>query len=263
MRTATLKTRGQSALFAGLVLAVVTPLFRLGVLVPTGYANAVANAAAARNYAPLLEWSAGHSALVAITAALDVLPFAAIIVLPYTLRRVVFGEAGRVAQWIGIAGLALFIVMGIIDLVLLVSATNQFAGADSALQGAVGGSYRLNAIGAGLVNNVLGSLLMTIWLVMVNIPLARLGGFERWVGFAGVTGAAIYGAAALLALFDPQQALGAVIGSAIGWFGFWLILVGILLLQRAPYLGEDAETALGESDADTMGGESGDQGASS
>lgn len=245
MRTALFRSRGQAALFAGIVLALVLPLVRLAALIPTGYDIAAQASSSTRNYAPLLAWAAAHAPLVVVTAALGALPFILILPLPYTLRRAVFGATGRAAQWVALAGIALLALLAIADLVLLLAYGQQYAGAASGAQGTIGASYRFIAIGAALIANVLGGTLLTIWLVVLNLPLARLEGFERIVGFIGILSAALFGATALLSLFDPQQPQGAIVGTAQGAFGAWLILAGALLIQRAPQLGEEA----GEQDA--------------
>ncbi len=236
MTAAIIRSRGQAAIFAGIILALVVPLFRLGALVPTGYADAIAQSAAIKDYSPLLSWAGGHLSLVVVTALLQALPFVVIVALPYTLRRVVFGADGRVAQAIGLAGITVNALFALIDLITLVAFARQFVPHTSF----IGVRFRDTAITEALISNVLGGILLTVWLVILSLPMARIDGLERWVGFAGVLGAALFGAGALLTLYNPSQPVGSVVGSAQGWFGAWLILVGVLLIRRAPALGDEA-----------------------
>ena len=240
MRSFQIRARGQSALFAGGVLALFIPFYALAVLLPSGYAQAQASSHSG-NYAPLLQWTNGHVGLAIAYSLIEALPLVSILVLPYTLRRVVQGEGGRIAQWIGIAGLAIVAFMILLNLALLLSAAQQYAHAASAsASAAIGANFRIVAVNESLIADILGDGLLAVWLWMVSWPLARLPGLERAVGFVGLAGAALFGASGLLVAFDPQQTYQTVVGTASGWFGLWLALVGVLLIQRAPLLGDDA-----------------------
>lgn len=241
MNIAYIRARGQAAQLAGWWLALFVPFFYLGALAVSGYGAAATAAVTARppTYAPLVAWASGHLALVVIFPLFQVVPLLLIIALPATLRRVVQGEGGRAAQWLGAAGIALLALFAIVDLITLGQAALAFGGADATARGAIGAQYRITAITVSLVANVLCGLLLALWLLLINFPLARVGGRETIVGFVGVAGAAFFGAAALLVAFNPQQPISGLVGTAQGWLGVWLILVGTLLVRRAPLLGDD------------------------
>jgi hypothetical protein len=236
-----IRSRGQAALFAGFLLLVFIPIFSLLDLLPSGYAQAQHDSFA-HSYTPLLQWANGHLGLVAAYTILEAIPLLSILALPYTLRRAVHGERGRVAQWLGVAGLILIAAMILINLAFLVSATQQYAQAsDAAARATAGTNYRTIAITESLISDVVGGLLISAWLWLINFPLARLPGFERFTGLVGLAISALFGATALLVIYDPQQTYQALAGTTHGGLGLWLGLVGILLIQRAPQLGAEAE----------------------
>jgi hypothetical protein len=235
MRTFQIRSRGQIALFAGIWLVAFVPFFQFGALVAHGYAKAIAQSAAANNFAPLVLWAHTNLGLAIAYPIIEVVPLVLIIRLPELLQTVTYGErGGRVGQWCGVAGLALIALVTLVNMVQLVSAAQQIAPAN---QMVVGAHFRIAAIVASLIADILGDVLLLIWLISVNVPLVRIGGFERVIGIVGVLSAALFAATAGLVIFNPQQSQGAIAGSSLALFGLWLILTGFLLIQRAPALG--------------------------
>ncbi len=159
----------------------------------------------------------------------------------------VFGESGKASQWFGLAGLVTLLIFAVVDLTLLVAAAHNYASSGATSRGIIGANFRITAIGEGLVANILAGAALSIWLVMLGIPLARLDGLERICGFISVAVAAIFGASALLEIYDPQQPQGAFVGTAHGALGLWLILIGVLLVRRSPLLGSEAAEGKAES----------------
>lgn len=235
MRTFQIRSRGQIALFTGIWLVAFVPFFQYGALVSHGYATAVAHSASFGNFWPLVQWAHGNLGLAIAYAIIEVVPLLLIIRLPAMLQSVTYGDTrGRVGQWCGVAGLALIALVTLISMVQLVSAAQQITTAN---QMAVGANFRVAAIVDSLIADILGNLLLLIWLISVNVPLVRIGGFERVIGIVGVLSAALFAATAGLVIFNPQQSQGAIAGSSLALFGLWLILTGFLLIQRAPALG--------------------------
>jgi hypothetical protein len=235
MRTFQIRSRGQLAIFAGIWLLAFVPFFQLGALLPQGYASATQQSAQANNYAPLVAWAAHHLGLAIAFPIIEIIPLVLVVRLPELLRSVIYGDGrGHVGQWCGVAGLVVIAAVTVLDMLQLVGAAHQLAQGD---QSAIGASFRFSAILASLIANIVGGVLLAIWLVSVNVPLVRLGGFERVVGIVGVLGAALFAATAGLIAFNPQQPQGALAGSALALFGLWLILTGVLLTRRAAALG--------------------------
>jgi hypothetical protein len=235
MLTFQIRSRGQIALFAGIWLVAFVPFFQYGALVAHGYATAVAQSAAQSNFAPLVWWAHANLGLAIAYPIIEILPLVLIIRLPAMLQSVIYGErGGRVGQWCGFAGLALIALVTLINMVQLASAAQQITPTN---QMAVGANFRIAAIVASLIADILGDLLLMIWLVSVSVPLVRISGFERVIGIVGVLSAALFAATAGLVLFNPQQSQSAIAGSSLALFGLWLILTGFLLIQRAPALG--------------------------
>ncbi len=239
MRTFQIRSRGQIALFAGIWLLAFVPFFLFGALYPTGYGHAIAAAAAQANYAPLVAWASQHPGLTIAFPIIEMLPLVALVRLPEMLHSVIYADQrGRIGQWCGVAGLVVLALVTLVSMIQLVAAAHQFAGASADGQSAIGANFRVVAITESLVADILGSILMTIWLVSVSVPLVRLGGYERVIGGVGVLSAALFAATAGLVAFNPQQPQGAIAGTALALFGVWLILTGVLLIRRAPALGQ-------------------------
>lgn len=239
MSSAQLRARGQATLFAGIWLFAFIPFFQFGALQSTGYGSAAQASAQGRNYAPLLAWAAGHPALVVIFPLLEALPLIIVLSLPLTLQRIVFGNEreGRVGRWCGMAGLLLAALVTLLDMGIFVGTMRQYVGASAATRSVIGANFRATAITESLVVDILGFLLIAIWQVSVSMPLARLEGLERLAGFAGIASAAVLLATGGLVLFNPQQAQGALAGTALALFGVWLAVTGYLLWQRSDALG--------------------------
>ncbi len=236
-----IRSRGQAALFAGFLLFIFIPIFSFLDLLPSGYAQAQHDSFA-HSYTPLLQWADSHLGLVIVYSILEAIPLLSILALPYTLRRAVHGERGRVAQWLGVAGLIVVAAMILINVAFLVGAAQQYTQAGSAaVRATIGNDYRATAITESLISDVVGGLLLSAWLWLINFPLARLPGFERVVGLLGLAVSALFGATALLVIYDPQQTYQALAGTTHGCLGLWLGLVGILLIRRAPLLGAEPE----------------------
>jgi hypothetical protein len=247
MRTFQIRTRGQTALFAGIWLFAFVPFFALGALQTTGYGTATAHSAALNNYAPLVQWANAHLALVLAFPIIQVIPLILVIRLPEMLQSIIDENKGTVGRWCGVAALTLVALMTIINMLQLVAAARGYTPASAST---IGANFRTAAIIDSLIADILGSLLFTVWLIAVNVPLVRLGGFERVIGIVGVLNAAMFAATAGLVLYNPQQPQGPLAGTAFAVFGLWLFLIGQLLTRRAPALGEpiagEAETAVGE-----------------
>ena len=239
-----IRARGQSALFAGAMLLLFIPFFSLTTLTPSGFATAQQMAFRASNDAPLLAWASAHLGLLIVFPLLETIPLISILVLPYALRRIVFGEGGAASQWVGIAGLVVTAFTILLNLALELGAAQQFNAASAADRAAIGASYWITAGNEALFADILGGVLLAAWLWMVSFPLARMTGYERWVGVAGLIGAAIFGSSAALVAFNPRETHTALVGAALGYFGLWLGMVGYLLIIRAIALGSpDAPTA--------------------
>jgi hypothetical protein len=242
MRAYEVRSRGQGATFAGVWLVLVVPFFQLGALLPRGYGDAAAAAARAANAAPLLAWANHNVALVIIFSLIEVIPLIFVLRLPALLRSVIYADpkGGRVGQWCGIIGLGLISAVTLVNLVLLVAAASQYTSANAH---ALGSSFRFTSIAESMVANILGGLLLAIWLISANVPLVRIGGLERIIGIVGIVSAALFAGVAGLILFNPQQSQGAIAGTSMALFGAWLFVVGLLLIRRAPLLGEEIKEA--------------------
>jgi hypothetical protein len=233
-----LRGRGQTTIFAGVWLALFVPFFQVGAL-GQSYSSAAQAAFSHQNDAPLLLWATQHLGLVIVFPLIEVLPLALALGLPALLRDIVLGGKGRVTQWMGLVGLGLFVAVTLVDLVVLFALAEQFAHAGSAAQQiSLGTTYRDIAVAESLIADVVGGVLIALWLGSVSVPLARLPGFERAVGIIGIIGAAIFAATAVLAAYAPTDSHRAFVGTALGWFGLWLALLGYLIVQRAPLLVE-------------------------
>lgn len=245
MRTFQIRSRGQIAVFAGGWLFAFVPFFEIGALQTTGYASATAASAGANppTYAPLLAWASGHLGLVIAFPLIQIIPLILVLRLPELLQSVIDGEKGRIGRWCGVAGLALVAVVSLVNLIQIVVAAQQYAHATVSMQSTMGANYRVTAITASLIADLLGGVLLTIWLVSVNAPLVRLGGYERVIGLFGILVAALFAATAGLVAFNPQQPQGTLAGSAMAAFGLWLALTGQLLIRRAPALGQPLDVA--------------------
>src|SRR5271165_3354050 len=79
MPAALIRARGQAALFAGCLLGVFLPFFRIGALTATGYDSAAALSASTKNYGPLLQWTSQHLALAVVFTVLQIIPIAVIL----------------------------------------------------------------------------------------------------------------------------------------------------------------------------------------
>ena len=238
IRTYQIRSRGQIALFAGIWLLVFVPFFEVGALQTTGYASAAASSAAHANDAPLLAWASQHLGLVIAFPVIEIIPLLLVIRLPALLQSILDEQRGRIGRWCGMAGLVLVVLITLVNLVQLVVAAHQYGSTLMNSLSTIGANYRFTAIFDSLIANILGSLLLLIWLISVNMPLVRLGGYERAVGIVGVLSAALFAATAGLVAFNPQQPQGTVAGSAMAVFGLWLALIGQLLIRRAPALGQ-------------------------
>jgi hypothetical protein len=248
MRMFQIRSQGQAALFAGILLLVIIPFFQLGALLPSGFADASVKSDAAANFAPLVAWATGHLGLVIAFPIVQAVPLLLILRLPGLLRGVIFDDGkGRVAMIAGVAALAGVAVVTILNMAFLVAAAQHYAQAGAAGQSAIGGQIRFVSITESLIANVLGGIAFALWLVGMNVALVRLGGFERAVGIVGIISAAVFAATAGLILYNPQQPQGALAGTSLASLGLWLILTGLLLVRRAPALGAEIDEAPMES----------------
>jgi hypothetical protein len=240
MRAYQVRSRGQGATFAGIWLVLVVPFFQLGALLPRGYSDAAAASARAGNSASLVAWANHNVVLVIIFSLIEVIPLIFVLRMPALLRDVIYADPqrGRVGQWCGIAGLAVISLVTLVNLVLLFAAASQYTAAKAT---ALGASFRFTSIAESMTANILGGVLLAIWLVSANAPLFRIGGLERIVGGIGIVSAALFAAVAGLILFNPQQSQGAIAGTSMALFGAWLFITGLLLIRRAPALGEEVD----------------------
>lgn len=235
------RSRGQAAFFAGVWLAIFVPFFGIGALGPTGFITAQQVSFATRNYAPLLMWTHQHIALAGIYSLVEVLPFLIIVALPKTLRIIIHGDrGGTVAQWLGMGGIVLFAGITVLNAALLVGTSWQIASASANIQAIVGADFRITSINLSIVADVVGGLLLALWLWLINFPLIRLAGMERIIGLGGLISAALYAATASLVAYDPQQTHQTLVGITLGIFGIWLGGVGFLLMRRSLLLGSDS-----------------------
>ena len=237
MRTFQIRSRGQIALFAGIWLLVFVPFFEVGALQTAGYASAAASSATHANDAPLLVWVSQHLGLVIAFSLIEIIPLLLVIRLPEMLQSILDAQRGRIGRWCGVAGLVLVALITLVNVVQLVVVAQHIGQSSAMAQSTIGANYRFTAIYASLIADIFGSLLLLIWLISVNVPLVRIGGYERGVGIVGVVSAALFAATAGLVAFNPQQPQGTVVGSAMAVFGLWLALIGQLLIRRAPALG--------------------------
>ncbi|MBA3825208.1 MAG: hypothetical protein H0X24_15080 [Ktedonobacterales bacterium] len=240
MRSYQVRSRGQGATFAGVWLVLVVPFFQLGALLPRGYGDAAAAAARASNSAPLVSWANHNIVMVIIFSLIEIIPLVFVLRMPALLRGVIFAEPeqGRVGQWCGIAGLTIISLVTLVNLVLLTAAASQYTAANAT---ALGSSFRFTSIAESMIANIGGGVLLAIWLVSANAPLVRIGGLERIVGILGIISAALFAGVAGLILFNPQQSQGAIAGTSMALFGAWLFIMGLLLIRRAPALGEEID----------------------
>ncbi len=103
MPAALIRTRGQAAIFAGCLLGLFLPFFRIGALTSTGYDTAAAVSASTKNYSPLLQWTDQHLGLAIVFTALQIIPIAGILAIPsryagWYLARVAKPASGSVSQ---------------------------------------------------------------------------------------------------------------------------------------------------------------------
>ena len=239
MHALQIRSRGQSALLAGIWLFLFVPFFSLGALGPSGYPNAAHDSFINRNYAPLLAWAQSNQLLVIGFTLVQLLPLLSILAIPLTVRLAVHGEEGRTARWLGSAGLIITIVVMGINLLVISAMSQGFTGSSHTNQINVGASYRIVAVTESLIISVLGGGLLSAWMWLVNFPLARIPGLERIIGFLGIASAALFGATAILVAYDPQQSHQSLSGATMAVFGIWLAMAGLLLSRRAPALGAE------------------------
>ncbi len=234
-----IRARGQSALFAGVLLAIFMPFISIVGLGPTQFLHFEQLSLQAQNYLPLLTWASHFPLLITLYSGLEALPFLSIIALPHTLRRVVFGEKGAVSQWMGIAGMVIFAGITLVNATLLLAYSGQITAMSSAAQSAAGAQFRIISVNESLFTDSIGGLLLALWLWLINFPLVRLPGLERLAGIAGLLASALFAAAAAFAIYAPESSHQGLVGLTLALFGIWLALVGVLLINRSVALGED------------------------
>jgi hypothetical protein len=233
-----IRSLGQLAVFAGIWQTIFVPFFTIGALGNTGYSDALRQSIETSTYAPLVDWASQYPVLLVITALVQSFPTVIIIKLPITLKRVVHGETGAIGQWIGIVGIIITAFIFFLNAVIFFGIGQQYSGADSATRSILGSNYRIIAITLSLIVNVIGGLLIAIWLWTINFAVAHLPGYERIVGIVGLISSALFASTAALIAWSPQQPHQIFTGTSLAFFGIWLTLTGYLLIKRAPALDE-------------------------
>ncbi len=238
-----IRARGQSALFAGVLLAIFMPFISIVGLGPTQFLHFEQLSLQTQNYLPLLTWASHFPLLITLYSGLEALPFLSIIALPYTLRRVVLGEKGTVSQWMGIVGMLIFAGITLVNATLLLAYSGQITAMSSAAQTVAGAQFRIISINESLFTDSVGGILLAIWLWLINFPLLRLPGLERIAGIAGLLASALFASTAAFALYAPENSHQGLVGLTLAVFGIWLGVTGVLLVNRAFALGEDFHPA--------------------
>jgi hypothetical protein len=241
MQSSQFRARGQSAFFAGSWLVFFLPFFYVVAMETSGYNTATQLTSTTKSAMPLLGWGTAHIVLISIYAVLRILPLALAIPLAFTLRRVVHGKDGSIGMWTGIAGFVVHIAMILISLALFIGTAEQYANAGAVTRAKLGNDLYYAVGTENLIANVLGGLLLAVWLWTINFPTARLAGYERVVGILGLLSSALFAATAALIAYDPRQSYQILTGGSWALLGIWLALIGILLIQRAPFLGDEVE----------------------
>ncbi|HEY1388922.1 MAG TPA: hypothetical protein VGF38_10290 [Ktedonobacterales bacterium] len=236
---ARIRLRGGYAILAGILLLLGVPLFQSLILVPTGYVTAVNAIVAHQDFGPLLSWAAAHPFESRLFRVFEVIPFLLALGLPGPLRMILWtGErkSGQVAVWFGRLGFALFALALFIGMFTSASSATSFVQAQSesareAIALDYAGHYALET----LLSRVLGSICLTVFLILVSLRMARVGRFPLWFGIVGVLCAALQATNAIFFAFGPTQATTPTAGLAFIALALWLLVAGVFLV-RTPAL---------------------------
>jgi hypothetical protein len=236
------RLRATYALVAGLILLVGVPLYQAAVLVPAGYAAAVAPALDHRDFAPLLAWIGQHVAADRLYRVLQLVPFLLALSLPGILRDQLWPRhptaapetAARLALWTGRLGFALYgiaILTGLFTSAASASATASAttAAARAAAVRQFAASYAVET----LMAQVLGGLLLAAFLALVSWRMGQASAAPAVFRFFGWLLAVLVALNALLFALDLDQVETAI--STVTLFGLALWLIGLgFALPRMP-----------------------------
>ncbi|MBF6590366.1 MAG: hypothetical protein IVW57_07520 [Ktedonobacterales bacterium] len=245
MELARIRLRGLYAVVAGVLVLFVIPYTQGALLASQGYTQAVAPITTHRDFAPLLAWIVQHPGADRAVRLLELVPFLLIVVLPPSLRLVLWEakeRGGQVARLAGQAGFALFLVAGAAGVLTSASAAAAYAAARSATARAVAvNSFVTGYTIETLLARVLGGLLIALFVLLVSLRIAQSRILPTWLVYVGLVVGALLGATGLLFALAPMQAETPT--SALAHFGLaiWLIAMGAQLMRL--HAVEDAPSA--------------------
>ncbi len=238
---AMLRLRAGYAVAAGAMLLFALPLYQAAILAPAGYAAAVTPAVEHRDLSALLAWIALHPAADRVNRLLQLAPFLLAAALPGTLAPLLWPPAesdsrrdsrrdsglARVALWSGRIAFALFALAILVGLLTSAADASAYATArTSAGRGAAVASFAASNAVETLLAQVLGGLLLAVFLALVSRRMARAPLLFR--GLGGLV-AALAALNALLFLVDLRQVETPLTTATLFGLGLWLLGLGLLL----------------------------------
>jgi hypothetical protein len=232
---ARIRLRGIYAAAAGVMLALAIPYLQGTLLFSQGYADAVSPISAHHDFAPLVAWIAAHSGADRAMRLIELVPYLFLITVPPSLVKVLWNDGDRmgwIARLSGQVGFALYLVAGILGLFTSASAAASFAGAhDAAGRAAAASGFATGYAVETLLSRVLGGAMLTLFLVLVSVAVARVRALPSWMVYAGLLVAALQGATALFFALGPGQSSTPTSSIAYYSLAAWLVAVGYYLFR--------------------------------
>jgi hypothetical protein len=251
MELARIRLRGVYAALAGVVLALAVPYLQGTLLFSQGYAVAVSPIASRHDFAPLLAWITANSSADRAMRLIETAPYLVLVIVPPSLVKVLWYNGERtswIARWSGQAGFALYLLAGALGIVSSTTAASSFASAHTAAgRAAAADSFATGYAIETLLSRVLGGLLLTLFLVLVSMAIARTRALPSWMAYVGLVVAALQAATAVLFALGPAQI--STPTSSLAYYGLaiWLIATGYYLFRmvevEVPIISAPPETA--------------------
>jgi len=268
-----LRVNGAYYIIAALLLLVGVPLYQLFVLLPQGYADALASAAKG-SFSTYLLWIGQHPGQFLGYRALLVISFAVLLSLPFTLFRIIvaqeilgqeeegMGEETKeiestetqtpdgmpeyawrgkgfavLAAWSGLLSIILYTLGTLASAVYLAVVSSTFSGHTPNTSTASNFSTIAGAL--SIISNTIGGGLLALSCLFFGAIIARRG-LKLWpavwvaFGYTALAVAALLSGSAVAVASAPTEGQAALTTPAILLFALWVLWFAIMLVRLKP-----------------------------
>ena len=259
-----LRVNGAYYIIAALLLLVGVPLYQLFVLLPQGYADALASAAQG-SFSTYLLWIGQHPGQFLGYRALLVISFAVLLSLPFTLFRIIVAQeilgqeeeeeneateaAGTqtadgmpayawrgkgfavLAAWLGLLGIILYTFGTLASAIYLAIVSSAFSARTT-----TPANFAAIAGALSIISNTIGSGLLALSCLFFGAVIARRG-LKLWpgvwvaFGYTALAVAALLSGSAIAVASAPTEGQAALTTPAILLFALWVLWFGIMLVR--------------------------------